>query len=246
LSGTTSVNSVAYEFADAKAKVEFIIGGHVHQDYDFATAKGIPVILTECDAWQERDDVSVATQGTTTESCVYAIVADYTEKVVKVINVGRGDTRNVTIPDVVTYTNWAKKAYADSSKTTIYNNGKGYKENTRLNSSGSETAESGWYVTGFIPAKSGDVIRFKNCYFPATYSGSGTSRTNIVPYKVDGSYAGTLISQAGVKDVAKEYDADGVNVLQITIPSWLGSTFIRMTIQRMSDNSIITVNEEID
>ena len=245
-SGTTSVNSVAYDFASAKAKVEFVLGGHVHQDYDFTTAKGIPVILTECDSWQERDDVSVATKGTITENCVYAFVADYTAKVVKIINGGRGDTRSVPIPDVVTYTNWAKKAYADASMTTIYNNGKGYKENTRLNSSGNDTSESGWYVTGFIPAKPNDIIRLKNCYFPKTYAGSGTARTNIVSYKDDGSYGNNLVSQSGLPDLVQAYDTDGNNILQIKVPSWFGSTFVRMTLQQMSDDSIITVNEEID
>ena len=241
-SGTTSENSVAYNFENAGGKVEFIIGGHIHRDYDFTTAKGIPVILTECDSTQDKDGASDAVQGTTTENCVYAVVADYSAKQVKVINVGRGSTRSLAIPDVVTYTNWAQKAIGTDG--AIYNNGKGYKENTRLNSAGAETTQSGWYVTGFIPAKPGDVIRLKNCYFPKTFT-SETNRSAVHPYDASFAFKNNYASASGLPDLTNAYDTDGVNIIQITIPNWMGSTYIRLTVRTLSADSIITVNEEI-
>lgn len=245
-SGTTEMHSVSYNFADAKAKVEFVIGGHVHQDYDFATAKGIPIILTECDAWQERDDVSVATKGTTTESCVYAIVADYDAKSVKVINVGRGDSRTVEIPDVViiTYTNLLP--IATNPDGSIYN-GIGYKPSTRLSvSSGSfeERTESGWCTTGVISAKDGDVVRLKNCVFKKS-NASGTHRGGVYFAKSDGSYSGNMVSMGIINDLNPVYDTDGDNIVQFTIPTSAKCACIRIVAQEFNANSIITANEEI-
>ena len=247
-SGTTSLNSKAYDFSDAEAKVEFIIGGHVHQDYDFSTAKGIPVILTECDAYQERDDVSVATKGTTTENCVYAIVADYAAKVVKVINVGRGDTRAVDIPDVAAYTN--QLPLATDATGAIYN-GIGYKPNTRISvSSGNfeDRTESGWYTTGFIKATKGDVIRFKNCTFASAHTGSGTNRSYL--YGANANYAFVSNQQSSnVQIVASGSGYNPViengNIVQITLPNFINSTYIRITMHGLTADSIITVNEEI-
>ena len=244
-SGTTSFASTAYDFTQAKAKVEFVIGGHIHQDYDFATAKGIPVILTECDAWQERDDVSVATKGTITENCVYAIVADYTAKMVKIINVGRGDSRNVAIPDVVTYTNWIKKSIG--SDGAIYNGGKGYKENYRL-SSGNEVALNGYYITGFIPVKTNDVLRFENMDYMKMDVTS--SQVQVAVYNTDFSYRTSsfhAINNMPSAAWSPVYREDG-NVKQLTFPNALGGSsakYIRICASFINDNSIITVNEEI-
>lgn len=254
--GSATLHSAAYDFRKGKAKVEFIIGGHIHQDYDFTSTRGIPVILTECDSWQERDDVSVATAGTTTESCVYAVIADYTAKTVNVINVGRGDPHSVNIPDVViedipddtSYTNWAKKSYADSTMTTIYND-KGYKENTRM-SSGTEVAETGWTVTGFIPFKRGDTIRFKNCNF-YNMSGHTHSRTHFCYYDESFTYLGMsafpTVSSPFSSDWNPVHDERG-DLLQATAPSGVKSTarYIRITMDDINEDSIITVNELID
>lgn len=247
LSGTESFTNTPYNFTNAKAKIEFVIGGHVHQDYDFATAQGIPVILTESDSWQERDDVSVATKGTTTENCVYAIVADYSAKVVKVINVGRGETRSKTIPDVVTYTNLLPKAI--DATGAIYN-GKGYADNMRFTGDGGEKAETGWYLTGYIPVKIGQIIRFKNhkfmdiakesayprCQFQF-FNASFTHRTSSDFYTPD-----KLPSAAW----APVYNEDG-DIKQVTVPTAYNAdiAYVRICFRYLDATSIITVNEEI-
>lgn len=256
-SGTTEMHSAQYDFTEATAKVEFIIGGHCHVDYDFATAKGIPVILTECDSWQERDDASVATQGTTTENCVYGIIADYAAKKVRVINVGRGDTRNVTIPDVriVTYTNQlAKSLTLDGSGIfgADYNGDgtpDGYRRDTRTSSSGDQTA-TGWCVTGLIPAKVGDIIRFKNMeYYDISGDGGSTPRTTFFVY--DASFNKlTNASHNPANPPESRHNAvfgDNGDVIQLTVPNWNSNTaYIRICCGDLNANSIITVNEEID
>lgn len=248
-SGTESFTGKVYDFTNAQGKIEFIMGGHVHIDYDFATETGIPVILTECDGWGERDASSSATKGTTTENCVYAVIADYSAKSVKIINVGRGDTRSLQIPDVVTYTNWAKKAIAKDG--SIYN-GKGYKENIRIDSSENEVSATGWVTTGFIPAKKNDIIRFKNCSVMDVDGANGsTSRcafrfydSNFSYNTVSGSFKPTNLPSSAWAPV---YGADG-DIVEIKVPSSYSASiaYVRITLDDINENSIITVNEEID
>lgn len=92
----------AQDFADAKGKVEFCIGGHIHVDYDIVSDGGIPIIITTSDTNQNRvpsSEVDSGTVGTTTEAAVFGIVADYTDAnntKINVIGVGRGTSRVVT------------------------------------------------------------------------------------------------------------------------------------------------------
>jgi hypothetical protein len=250
-SGVTSMHSINYNFSEAKAKVEFIIGGHVHQDYDFTTAKEIPVILTESDAWQERDDISVATKGTTTENCVYAIVADYSTKKVKVINIGRGETRNLTIPElssnVTTFTN--QLSISIDASGNIYNS-KGYKENYRINSSGAEASYDGRCVTGFIPVRPNDIIRFKNMDYMNMSATSDDGTIKIALYDASFKYVNNASHHPnGLPSTAwaPVYREDG-NVKQLKIPTAYGDNiyYMRVSAKNIDSTSIITVNEEIE
>ncbi len=89
-----------HDFSDAKGKVEFCIGGHIHVDYDFASSGGIPIILTAPDTNQERsngDEEDSGTVGTTTEAAVYGIIADYKNNKITIVGVGRGGSREIAI-----------------------------------------------------------------------------------------------------------------------------------------------------
>lgn len=91
---------VSQNFANSKGKVEFCIGGHIHVDYGFETAGGIPVIITASDTNQERSLTETEDSGefgTTTESAVYGIIADYTAKKITVVGVGRGTSREINL-----------------------------------------------------------------------------------------------------------------------------------------------------
>lgn len=59
---------------------------------------------------------------------------------------------------------------ATDTSGNLYNGGVGYKENYRLNSSGTEAAQSGMYVTGFIPYTKGLRIKLVNVHLPSTNS----------------------------------------------------------------------------
>lgn len=92
-SGITS--GVYYDFAHAGAKVEFCIGGHTHVDFDFRTNGGIPVILNETDSYHLRGENKSLHE--TDESSVSVIIADYDNRVVNIIRVGRGQSRRVSL-----------------------------------------------------------------------------------------------------------------------------------------------------
>lgn len=86
--------------SSAKGKVEFCIGGHIHVDYDFTSEGSIPIIITAADTNQERvgssdDDCGIL--GTTTESAVYGIIADYNDKKITIIGIGRGNSRVISL-----------------------------------------------------------------------------------------------------------------------------------------------------
>lgn len=87
-------NSRLGEFADCGGWVEFCIGGHVHIDYDGATDGGIPIILVETDSKHIRSDLSF-TAGTTTEASVNGIIADYDNRKITIVRVGRGTSREI-------------------------------------------------------------------------------------------------------------------------------------------------------
>lgn len=87
------------DFTNAKGKVEFCIGGHLHVDYDLESDGGIPIIITTADANQNRvpdSTVDSGTVGTITEAAVYGIIGDYNDTdntKITVVGVGRGTSR---------------------------------------------------------------------------------------------------------------------------------------------------------
>lgn len=250
LSGTTSFGSVPYVFTNAGAKIEFIIGGHIHWDYDFTTAKGIPVILTECDGRWERDSESVATQGTTTENCVYAIVADYTAKAVKVINVGRGDTRSLTILDVVTYTNVIPTSIGFGGMVLNADTTPGYAANSRYSTSSNKiSVQTGTYVTGLISCSPTATIRMRNIATNQGYQYNGVIIFDINDTDQDGKYYKTYYTfdqLRGDKEGFKVVEDESGTMIEFTLPGHQANqTHIAICSQYIGSDSIITINEEI-
>lgn len=99
-SGSVTMVSTAnaYNFSSCGGKVEFCIGGHIHVDYDLSSVGGIPVIITTADANQNRvldSQVDSGTMGTISESAVFGIVADYNNRKITVVGVGRGTSREI-------------------------------------------------------------------------------------------------------------------------------------------------------
>lgn len=236
-------------YASCTGKVELCIGGHTHVDADHYSTGGIPVILTECDGRSVRSGLS-CTSGTISEASVNAIVVDYTAGVVNVIRVGRGSSRVVSLtgggssggdtPDIPSgdYTNVLTAA--------------GYKENTRYSSSSqAETTQSGWDLTGYIPIKKGDVVRFANVNFLDLDGTGGTSRAMIYLFDSSKAYITCSSAYSPTSLMSSAWSAvygDNGDVVQFTLPtSYSSSTaYIRIGARNIDQYSVITVNETID
>lgn len=149
----------------------------------------------------------------------------------------------------MTYTNWAKKAIDTSG--AIYNGGMGYKENVRVNSSCQDAAATGWDSTGYIPVRIGDIVRFKNCsVYDLTGANGSTSRMHFKLFNESfekilesATYTPTSVPTDAWSPV---HDSNG-DLIQVKIPTAYDSSirYMRMTIDDINENSIITVNEEI-
>ena len=125
----------------------------------------------------------------------------------------------------------------------IYN-GKGYKERYYM-SNGTESANNTTDLTGFIPCKVGDVIRLKNMPFNVSVLNCrltlfGENKNFISQYNVNSPwYMDTVM--AGVKD------ANG-NYIQWTVQNRdtaVNCKYIRISAADITDESIVTINEEI-
>ena len=237
---TVQSEEYAYDFTNSDGWVEFCIGGHIHVDHDFTTATGIPVILCATDSKHTRGDDKF-TAGTTSEASVSGIIADYDNRKIHVVRVGRGTGREITVTkNIITYTNILPTALA-ADGVSIYNadDTPGYKANTKWSQSGqSEGTQNGTYLTGWIPVKKGDVIYLRNVNML-----SSASNTTVLWSKVIGSTSGSSSGTNLVNSNKGVLDADG-NVIQFEVVG--DYTFMRFTCAGLTADSIVTKNEPID
>lgn len=131
----------------------------------------------------------------------------------------------------------------------------GYKSDYRLSSSGTESKQSGMYLTGFIPCKFGDLIYLKNVTFQYGSSTAGNQRLSF--YDADKNHlAQTNATGASAldKDNDSVYDVlkdeNGIyTMLCVGILSGVDSTnaaYFRINAAYIGSDSVITVNEIIE
>jgi hypothetical protein len=165
-------------------------------------------------------------------------------------------TGNVTVTvvgvkEVPKYTNMIPLSInADGSPFVGTNGEDGYKTGYRLNSSGTETAQSGMEVTGFMPCTKTDVLRFANMTFQK--SGDQKDSTYISVY--DGNKSKLISTKlSGISaSVATEWDSNN-NLVMLDMASLVNSynstyvpAYFRISGYDINANSIITVNEPIE
>lgn len=124
----------------------------------------------------------------------------------------------------------------------IYN-GKGFKENTWVNS-GNEQMLNGQDSTGFIPCKVGDIVRLKNVSF------DNNSYNRLSFFKSDKSFIGNVLGNStwvlntafeGVKGSDGYYSQFKI----ISRAETANCAFLRVSCPNIDSSSIITVNQEI-
>lgn len=171
------------------------------------------------------------------------------------------------IASAPTYINQLPLAVA--SDNTLYNGGKGWKADTRLNSSGDETAYTDVEVTGFIPVKKGDVIYFKNISLRANGGGTYANQEYLAFYDSNKTklssatvtYLTSLFASNGGPGENCKREAETFNLLALDtaeLAAWSdssnnkwGSTladaaYFRFSAGEITDNSIVSINEPIE
>lgn len=127
----------------------------------------------------------------------------------------------------------------------VYNTA-GYKENTRLSSSGgfTESAYTGVDLTGYIPVKNGDVVRLANmslAYNSDTYPGM------LYLYNDMSTFAGHTTTRKMENAGGWNIQTDGNgNVTEFTMNFTSNVTHMRLTAADINAESIITVNQVIE
>lgn len=134
-------------------------------------------------------------------------------------------------------------------------NSVGYKQDYRINSSGTvaDKASGGittdCFATGFIPVKGGDVIRFSGAYVEGSSGGANnwyydSSKTKGTPGFTPYSFVNNL---AATKNLFKacDYNEDEQRLYSFTLKDNAEAGYMRFTLIGNGADAIITVNEEI-
>ena len=151
----------------------------------------------------------------------------------------------VAVEDIPPYTN--QVPISTDENGNIYN-GTGYKDGYRLNSSAVETVSSGAILTGFIPVKAGDVVRFSGEFIG--YEVGGENSYFFDANKSNHSHKMSPTNWRNKTDVEQfepyEYNDTTHILASFTVPNDANIAFVRFTLHgETGANAIITVNELI-
>lgn len=249
---------VSYNFTTVTpAGIIGCIHGHEHR-YANETVGGAflsvccPNILNGRERASADGNTYTKTAGTAngTSFCVFSI--NRAAKKIYVDHYGPGIDREfeytVLDPNAPSYTN--QLPLATDTDGSIYN-GTGWMVGYRLNSSGSPDGYSGSYLTGFIPAQIGDVVRLKNVVWQNGVSSglnSGIQRISFYDSNKNHIAQTNAIAAAGALNGIK--DENGIWT-QFTLKNFSGgdltnAAYFRLNCAGLSEDSVITVNEEIE
>ena len=151
---------------------------------------------------------------------------------------------NITENSVITKTSYTNRLLfsIDADGESIYN-GKGYKENVRWSTSNNaEQATDGAYLSGYIAASAGDIIRLKNI----TISNTETNRNFCTIYccsEFGNMENGLQLANTINERLSPVWDENG-NLVQFTMQE--GTMYFRLQAAYIGADSIVTVNEPIE
>lgn len=153
--------------------------------------------------------------------------------------------------NVVTYKNWLPISTDENGNVF---NGKGYETGKRFSSSGGTSDNSAYAITGFIPAKKGDVIRLNSALWNSTTTHYSYMQIKAYDASKTAVYTGyaslaNIISQ-GIAEYTTEADGTHVITLNSSNTTWASyydkTAYIRLSVMANAcADGIITVNEEI-
>jgi hypothetical protein len=155
--------------------------------------------------------------------------------------------------DKPTYTNQISLAINADGTDFVGTNGEdGYKAGYRLNSSGTETAMTGMYVTGFVPVKQNDVVRLSGIEWGSTSAQAGSSYLHLYQSDFTRATDGYVRADQSFGISGDEQFDDAGNLVSFTLANASNGgldlstvAYMRLSSPSITADSIITVNEPI-
>ena len=152
------------------------------------------------------------------------------------------------------YKNWVKYSTEADGKT-IYNGGLGYKNDYRVRSGGAEVVATSCACTGFMPVKSGDVVRVSGVEFNVVTNGNAINASDssfnnlgqLVANFPSGGYGIFASGETYFPYSWKSIVEEKTGVWRWVVPpADSGVAYIRLSAQVLDGSSmIVTINEEI-
>lgn len=225
LTGCTTSNSAtsAYEGANYTATLSFASGNN--------TFSSVKVTMGGVDVTSNVYANGVINIPSVTGAVVITAVATYVAKYTNQLPIATG-------------TDGAVYDAADGKP--------GYKDSTRLSSSGVDSGANGMSTTGLIPCSVGSVVRMRGINFNNKSSNYGNHR--IAFYNASRTYISNSIVQgaSATSELSGQYDSGG-DLVQFTVPTTLYTNvdlssvaYFRICGDTFDSGAIITVNEEIE
>ena len=177
----------------------------------------------------------------------------------KSLTILEGEVAEISVGGVLLwksgYTNLVPLSTEIDGKT-IFNSGKGYRDGYRLSSSGAEKTQSNTVVTGFIPAKRGDVIRMKGVTWGTTVSGgysyiqtynaSGAVIHSVNRYMMETSNGVSNVIGIDKSKSSITTDSNGVTTFNLVFTDTTAFEYIRINATGKGADMVVTINEEIE
>ena len=213
--------------------------------------------------WQEPKTYS-KTRDTAEDTAFCVCCLDLDTNKIEIICYGAGYDRTLkysegsytpsepSTPDTPsTTTNWLLSA-KETDGTTLYN-GTGYKDGYRFKSDGTEVSASGFAITGYIPAKLGDVIRITKDLW--TYTITNQEYQGIKFYKSNYStFNNSSTPYWYIKDNSRMNIVEYDNYIELTLTKEVSEsvtditncTYIRFCVNSNGlSTGVITINQPI-
>ena len=199
--GTWANVSVNVDFSSEShyAKPTAFLAGHCHKSRIINDVLPFPIITITCATNSSYDSSTEGsrTNNTATETAFDVISICKDEEKIYLTRLGVGSDRETSYTPISPVIN--QIPISTDANGNIYN-GTGYKDGYRYNSSMGETAAAGYFTTGRIPVKNGDVVALDGFVFPQTTvsGGANTSYCRIVIYKSNGVVNGATSDQVAI------------------------------------------------
>lgn len=182
------------------AKPIAFLAGHCHKSRVINDVLPFPIITITCATNSSYDSSTEGsrTNNTATETAFDVISICKDEEKIYLTRLGVGSDRETSYTPILPVIN--QIPISTDANGNIYN-GTGYKDGYRYNSSNGETEVSGYFTTGRIPVKNGDVVTLDGFVFPQTTvsGGANVNFCRIVTYKSDGFVGGSTSDQVAIR-----------------------------------------------